>query len=68
LRCRDDLAAQRVEHFEIAGYGTVVAYARLLGQDEIADLLQETLDEEKAADEKLGAIAETVNSDTKMAA
>jgi ferritin-like metal-binding protein YciE len=61
-------AAQRVEHYEIAGYGTVVAYARLLGQDEIADLLQETLDEEKAADEKLGAIAETVNSDTKMAA
>lgn len=61
-------AAQRVEHYEIAGYGTVVAYARLLGQEEIADLLQETLDEEKAADEKLGSIAETVNSDAKMAA
>lgn len=61
-------AAQRVEHYEIAGYGTVLAYARLLGQDEIADLLQETLDEEKSADEKLGAIAETVNSDAKVAA
>lgn len=61
-------AAQRVEHYEIAGYGTVMAYARLLGQDDIADLLEETLSEEKAADEKLGTIAEIVNSDAKMAA
>jgi ferritin-like metal-binding protein YciE len=53
-------AAQRVEHYEIAAYGTVIAHARLLGLDEIASLLGETLEEEKAADEKLTAIAESV--------
>jgi len=42
----------------MAAYGTLVAWARALGHDEAADLLQETLDEEKAADEKLSAIAE----------
>lgn len=51
-------AAQRVEHYEMAAYGTLVAWARVLDHTEAADLLQETLDEEKAADEKLSAIAE----------
>jgi ferritin-like metal-binding protein YciE len=53
-------AAQRVEHYEIAAYGTVIAYARLLGLDDVASLLEETLEEEKAADEKLTGIAESV--------
>ena len=43
-------AAQRVEHYEMAGYGCVRTYARLLGHDDAADLLQKTLDEEGAAD------------------
>ena len=51
-------AAQRVEHYEMAAYGTLVAWARSMGHTEAADLLQQTLDEEKAADEKLSAIAE----------
>ena len=51
-------SGQRAEHYEMAAYGTLVAWARALGHDEAADLLQETLDEEKAADEKLSAIAE----------
>lgn len=46
-------AAQKVEHYEIAGYGTVSAWARSLGLDEAAGLLEETLAEEKEADEKL---------------
>ena len=49
--------AQRVEHYEIAGYGTVRTLARELDQGEVADLMNETLDEESAADEKLTAIA-----------
>ena len=49
---------QRAEHYEMAAYGTLVAWARGMGHNEAADLLQETLDEEKAADEKLTAIAE----------
>lgn len=53
-------AAQRVEHYEIAGYGCVVAYAKLIGDDEGADLLQQTLDEETATDEKLTDLAESV--------
>jgi ferritin-like metal-binding protein YciE len=51
-------AAQRVEHYEIAAYGTVIAWAKAMGHDEVADLLQESLDEEKAADEKLTSLAE----------
>jgi ferritin-like metal-binding protein YciE len=51
-------AAQRAEHYEMATYGTLVAWARAMGHDEAADLLQETLDEEKAADEKLNELAE----------
>jgi ferritin-like metal-binding protein YciE len=54
-------AAQRVEHYEMAGYGCVREYAKLLGQDEIAQLLGETLAEEKAADSKLGKVARQVN-------
>jgi ferritin-like metal-binding protein YciE len=51
-------AGQRAEHYEMAAYGTLVAWARVMGHDEAADLLQETLDEEKAADEKLSSLAE----------
>jgi ferritin-like metal-binding protein YciE len=51
-------AAQRVEHYEMAGYGAVRSYAERLGQTKIAQLLQATLDEEKAADKKLTEIAE----------
>lgn len=56
-------AAQRVEHYEIAGYGTVRTYAELLGEEEAVDLLQQTLDEEKEADEKLSGLAEEINVD-----
>jgi ferritin-like metal-binding protein YciE len=52
-------AGQRAEHYEMAAYGTLVAWARAMGHTEAADLLQETLDEEKAADEKLTTIAES---------
>ena len=51
-------AAQKVEHYEISGYGTARTLAALLGHHEAVELLQETLDEEKAADEKLTEIAE----------
>jgi ferritin-like metal-binding protein YciE len=61
-------AAQRVEHYEMAGYGSVRAYAELLGNSEVADLLQATLDEEKAADEKLTEISKRVNTEAKRAA
>jgi ferritin-like metal-binding protein YciE len=50
-------AAQRVEHYEISGYGTARAIARQLGQETIASLLEETEEEEKAADSKLSEIA-----------
>ena len=53
-------AAQRVEHYEMAGYGTVRTYANLLGEKEAAKLLQQTLDEEGATDKKLTALAENV--------
>jgi ferritin-like metal-binding protein YciE len=51
-------AGQRAEHYEMAAYGTLVAWAKAMGHDEAADLLQQTLDEEKAADEKLTSLAE----------
>lgn len=51
-------AGQRAEHYEMAAYGTLVAWARAMGHDEAAELLQETLDEEKAADETLTSLAE----------
>ncbi len=52
-------AAQRVEHYEMAGYGCARTFARLLGDTEAADLLQQTLDEEGEADKKLTDIAES---------
>lgn len=51
-------AAQRVEHYEIAGYGCVRTFARVLGDEKSANLLQQTLDEEAETDEKLTSIAE----------
>jgi ferritin-like metal-binding protein YciE len=51
-------AGQRAEHYEMAAYGTLVAWARAMGQTEAAELLQQTLEEEKAADEKLSGLAE----------
>jgi ferritin-like metal-binding protein YciE len=54
-------AAQRIEHYEMAGYGTVRTWANLLGETEAEELLQETLDEEKEADEKLNELAEEIN-------
>ena len=53
-------AAQKVEHYEIAAYGTARTHANLLGYNKIAKLLQQTLDEEGAADKKLTALAETI--------
>ena len=52
-------AGQRAEHYEMAAYGTLVAWARAMGHTEAAELLQQTLNEEKAADEKLTALAES---------
>ncbi len=54
-------AAQRVEHYEIAGYGSVIAYADLLGESEQASLLRETLEEEKETDEKLTELSKEIN-------
>jgi len=50
-------AAQKVEHYEIASYGTACAWAKLLGLDDVLKLLKQTMAEEEAADEKLTAIA-----------
>jgi ferritin-like metal-binding protein YciE len=60
-------AAQRVEHYEMAGYGTVRTYAKLLGQNQHVQLLQQTLDEEEEADQTLTQIANTVNVEAKAA-
>ncbi|HEY1679354.1 MAG TPA: ferritin-like domain-containing protein [Candidatus Sulfotelmatobacter sp.] len=49
---------QRAEHYEMAAYGTLIAWAKAMGHDEAVSLLEETLEEEKAADEKLTSIAE----------
>jgi ferritin-like metal-binding protein YciE len=54
-------AAQRVEHYEIAGYGSVAAYADLLGEEEAASLLRMTLQEEKETDQKLTELAREIN-------
>ncbi len=51
-------AAQRVEHYEISAYGSARALARQLGHEDVVELLQETLDEESAADEKLSSLSE----------
>jgi ferritin-like metal-binding protein YciE len=60
-------AAQRVEHYEIAAYGTAVEWARLLGHAKAEKLLQETLDEESAANEKLTMLAEQGINEAAMA-
>ena len=52
-------AAQAVEHYEIARYGTLIAWAKMLGRNDCASVLQKNLDEEKAADRKLTELAET---------
>src|SRR4051812_36770655 len=52
-------AAQAVEHYEIARYGTLIAWARQLGRSDCADVLEQTLEEEKATDRKLTIIAES---------
>src|SRR6185295_10380817 len=57
-------AAQKVEHYEIAAYGTLVAFAKQLGKDDAAQLLEETLGEEKEADEKLTEIASSINEES----
>jgi ferritin-like metal-binding protein YciE len=54
-------SAQRVEHYEMAAYGTARTYAMLLGNEEAAQLLQQTLDEEKEADKKLTELAGAIN-------
>jgi len=54
-------AAQRVEHYEMAGYGCVRTYAKLLGETKAATLLQQTLDEEGAADKKLTQLSSQIN-------
>ncbi len=54
-------AAQRVEHYEMAGYGGVIAYAKLLGMNDVVKLLEQTLEQEKAADLKLTKLSQTIN-------
>ena len=56
-------AAQRVEHYEIAAYGSVIAYADILGESEQVSLLRETLEEEKETDEKLTELAKEINAE-----
>jgi ferritin-like metal-binding protein YciE len=61
-------AAQRVEHYEMAGYGSAREFAKLLGLSEVASLLDETLAEEKAADKTLSGISKQVNAAAKREA
>ena len=58
-------AAQRVEHYEIAAYGTVRTFAEVLGEGEHVSLLEETLQEEKETDEKLAQLASQINEQAK---
>ncbi len=61
-------ASQRVEHYEIAGYGTVRTYAEMLGADEAVSLLEKTLQEEEETDAKLTELAEShINAEAEMA-
>lgn len=53
------VAAQKIEHYEIASYGSVRTWAQILGHERVADLFQRTLQEEKEADQKLTALAES---------
>jgi ferritin-like metal-binding protein YciE len=60
-------AAQSVEHYDIARYGALISWAKLLGHDDCAAILHETLEEEKATDKALTDIAESqVNAETEM--
>ena len=61
-------ASQRVEHYEMAGYGSARDFANTLGLSEVAELLEETLAEEKEADKKLTSISKQVNSTAEQAA
>jgi ferritin-like metal-binding protein YciE len=61
-------AAQHIEHYEIAGYGCVRTYAELLGYNDAAKMLQKTLDEESATDEKLNQLAQSINVEAQKAA
>ena len=54
-------AAQRVEHYEMAGYGTALAFAEILGENDHIPLLQQTLEEEKQADKKLTELSQEIN-------
>jgi len=56
-------SAQRVEHYEIAGYGTVVRYLEMLNMNDAAKLMEQTLKEEKETDKKLSQIAEEINAE-----
>lgn len=55
-------AAQRIQHYEIAGYGTLVSYAKQLGMNDAAQLLSQTLSEEKNADQKMTEVAESMSN------
>ena len=61
-------SAQRVEHYEIAGYGTVRTFARQLGRGNFAQILEQTLQEEKEADHKLSQLADGINEQAREAA
>jgi ferritin-like metal-binding protein YciE len=60
-------AAQKVEHYEIAAYGTLVEWAKLLGKDDAVELLEQTLTEEKETDEKLTTVASELNLEAQTA-
>jgi ferritin-like metal-binding protein YciE len=60
-------AAQRVEHYEIAAYGTVRTYAEILGEQTAVELLEKTLQEEKDTDEKLTELAQSINAEAARA-
>jgi hypothetical protein len=59
-------SAQKVEHYEIATYGTLATFAEVLGMDDAKDLLGQTLDEEKEADQKLTEIASQINPEAEQ--
>ena len=61
------VAAQKVEHYEIAGYGSVCTFARVLNFDDAARLLKATIDEEESTDRKLTQLAQTVNAKAETA-
>jgi ferritin-like metal-binding protein YciE len=63
LDCAMIGALQRIEHYEIAAYGTAATLAEAMGKDEIKELLGETLEEEKETDERLTQVAQSVNSE-----